>query len=95
MNECLKNVSHTKGGQFLLLGALNVQNLHCKYFASVATWGYVASTCPPHNIVYSESLMAPMMHPRHQPLNGKGHIFRCGGVWHQHAGDWWFNFIGN
>ena len=25
MNECLKNVSHTEGEQFLLLGALNGQ----------------------------------------------------------------------
>ena len=53
MNEFLKNVSHTEGGQFLLLvlWMVNFKDLHCKDFASVATWGYVivASTCLPRN----------------------------------------------
>ena len=38
---------------------------------------WLALTCLQN--AYSESLMAPMMHPRHQPLNGKGYMFRCGG----------------
>ena len=48
---------------------VNFKDLHFKDFASVATWGYVAGNCPPRNSSLStlESLMAPTMHPIHQP----------------------------
>ena len=72
---------------------VNLKDLHFKDFASVAIWGCVAGNCPPRNSSLSTLISngANDVSQTPAPLNGKGYIFGCGGVWHQHAGNWWIN----
>ena len=61
-------LSHTKGGQEKEDQSQQIPTFKCSEWSILKiciACGYVASTGPPRNS--SLAIMAPMMHPRHQP----------------------------